>query len=164
MSLRQTVAVTLQASCPEPRKEPKFAHATDLHNLMARAARRPLTASLRAPRFHAARLALIVFTLFAFALQTFVVQTHIHGSTSAGAVIGKSAVQERQPSKLPPGGDPANCPICQELLHAGAYVTPAAATWQPVAIATFIEVVVFEARSIRQIHSHGWNSRAPPRI
>jgi hypothetical protein len=131
---------------------------------MASAARFPLTASLRAPRFQAARLALIFFTLFAFALQTFVVQTHIHGGTSAGAVIGKVAVQDRQPGKLPPGDDPANCSICQELLHAGAYVAPTAATWQPVVIATVIEVVVLEARSTRQIHAHGWNSRAPPRL
>jgi hypothetical protein len=110
-----------------------------------------------------ARLALIFFTLFAFALQTFVVQTHIHGGASAGAVIGKAAVQDRQPNKLPPGNDPANCSICQELLHAGAYVTPTATTWQPAVIATFIEAVVLESRSIRQIPAHRWNSRAPPR-
>jgi hypothetical protein len=127
---------------------------------MASATRFPLATSVRAPRWHATRLALIFFTLFAFMLQTFVVQTHVHGS--ATAVVGKSAIQDRQPGKLPPANDPASCPICQELLHAGAYVTPTAATWQPVATAAFIEAVVLEIRSVEQIRAHGWNSRAPP--
>jgi hypothetical protein len=128
---------------------------------MASTARPALTASLRAPRLHAARLALIFFTLFAFALQTFVVQTHIHAGASIGAIVGKSAGQ--QPNKFPQGNDPANCSICQEMLHAGAYVAPTTAIWQPVVIATFIDVVVLEIRTITQTHSHGWKSRAPPR-
>ncbi len=131
--------------------------------LMARTARLPLTASRLGARFHVARLALIFVTLFAFTLQTFVVQTHIHGSASASAVIGKSAAHDRQPDKLPLGNDPANCSICQELLHAGAYVAPTAAAWQPVITATFVDAVVLEIRTLARTHSHGWKSRAPPR-
>ncbi len=109
------------------------------------------------------RVSLIFFTLFAFALQNFVVQTHIHVGAAVGAVIGQNTAQDRQPDKLPLGNDPANCSICQELLHAGAYVVPTATAWQPVVIATFIDVIVLEIRTLTQTHSHGWNSRAPPR-
>ena len=73
------------------------------------------------------------------------------------------AVEKGQsPDKLPPANDPANCPICQELLHAGAFVAPTAVTFQVATIATVIDFVFAQIFATTQTYAHGWKSRAPP--
>ncbi len=116
-----------------------------------------------APRRDASRLALIAFTLLALVFQTFVVQTHIH-VTAARASFGieKSAGQGQKPDKFPPADDPANCPICQELLHAGAFVTPTPTALLVSTAVTVVHMVVAEIATTEIVTSHGWKSRAPP--
>src|SRR5580704_13144026 len=79
--------------------------------------------------------------LVAFALQSYVTQTHIHfaghvvtggftfpddeSKVQTGKVLG-TAPDQGNHDKYPPGDDPANCPICQEIMYAGHYVAPAA--------------------------------------
>lgn len=118
----------------------------------------------RAPRGGAKRLAVTLLALFAFVLQTFVVQTHIHGSAKIGAApfAERIAGQGQQPDKFPPADDPANCQICQELLHAGSFVTPMAAALLVSSVVTDIAVVVVEIEAITQTYAHGWTSRGPP--
>jgi len=107
------------------------------------------------------RLAML-FALLAFAVQGFAVQTHIHGEPlSAAAHITHISVPT-QPAPQDPY-DPTNCPLCQEMLHAGVYIAPAmvdfAVLLSAVAFAPAFELLP-HAASQRQ---HGWQSRAPPR-
>ena len=111
------------------------------------------------------RLAITFAVLLAFVLQTLVLQTHIHGtarvdSAAASHVLEKGVGQ--QPDKFPPADDPANCPICQEMLHAGAFVAPAAATLQLATIVSVIDFVFVEIFAATKPQTHGWKSRAPP--
>ena len=120
-----------------------------------------------APRSRSARLAITLFALLAFTLQTYVTQTHIHGiarvsTVTATLAFDKNAVQKQQPDKFPPANDPANCPICQEILHTGYYVTPSVAVLPLPAVAVSIAPTVIDIMTIVAAHSHSWKSRAPP--
>jgi len=110
------------------------------------------------------RLAITFFALFAFAVQSYVTQVHIHGAphVAAGYALDKDVGQK--PDKFPPSDDPANCPICQEILHAGHYVTPSAAILPLPVAAPFTIARIVEVVTIAAIYSHGWKSRAPPLV
>ena len=100
-----------------------------------------------------ARLAVTLFALLAFTLQSFAMQVHMHG-TSIAASQKLDGTQKQN--------DTAHCPICQEILHFGHYVTPTAGTWSPV-----LMVISFVAPYTKRIGgsslpTRGWNSRAPP--
>jgi len=101
-----------------------------------------------------------VLVLIAFCLQSFLVQTHVHplGAASGPATISISAPHD---GKAPLDAD--HCLLCQEYVHAGAYVTPAAAAVLPPSIAVSV-VALSEAPFLlaRQI-SRNWMGRAPPR-
>jgi len=103
----------------------------------------------------------MLFMLVAFAVQGFAVQTHIHGvPTSADRIIAHVSMPP-QPVPQDPY-DPANCALCQEMLHAGIYVAPVVADF----------VVILNAVAFAPAHAllphaaterqHGWKSRAPP--
>jgi hypothetical protein len=113
------------------------------------------------PRTGAFRFAIALLTLFAFTAQTVVTQTHIH----AGAVTGAARAtipHAPLPDKAPSGDDQANCPICQGLLHAGAYVTPSTVAVLTLSVTTFVNIVALEVIALEQANSHAWKSRAPP--
>lgn len=118
---------------------------------------------------------LILFvTLIAFAFQSYVVQTHVHvlANSNSGIAVSKNFVadskahaastQTPDQGRYPPGDDPAHCPICQEFLLAGQYVTPAPVT------ALLLTVVVAPVAVVSEIAvpfipvSHNWYGRAPP--
>jgi hypothetical protein len=116
--------------------------------------------------------------LVAFALQSYVTQTHIHfaghvvtgGFTFPGegskAQTGKAlgAAQDQDDhDKYPPGDDPANCPICQKILYAGHYVAPTAVPilLPSLAVSTIEIVTAVLPRVVAP--SHNWQSRGPPR-
>lgn len=106
-----------------------------------------------------------LFALFAFSLQSYVTQVHIHGAAgtvASASASGKSAARKQEPDKFPPADDPANCPICQEILHAGHYIAPSADAWTPLEVAPSTATVVTAAAAIVRLPSHGWKSRAPP--
>jgi hypothetical protein len=127
-----------------------------------------LTQSRPAIRTHAiarrakvgrARLAITLFALLAFALQGYVTQTHIHLTHAMSVTLGVPAEHEKYPSK----DDPSNCPLCQEILHAGAFVTPsAAALLLPTFTVSTIALVIDTPIAITVL-SHSWQGRAPPR-
>jgi hypothetical protein len=107
----------------------------------------------------ALRLLVTFFALFAFSLQTYIGQTHIHLAPDSLAAIG---AHKQAPDKFPANGDPANCPICQEVLHDGQFVTPAAAMLLPPSLAASIVEIAAPLRRLVQAASHAWRSRAPP--
>jgi len=121
-------------------------------------------------RFAATRL-LVLVTLLAFAVQTYLTQTHIHLANEGQIprvhgqlVLGKASIGAplEHKDRYPPNEDPANCPLCQELIHAGQFVTPAASfLLLPTLSLSTIERTVQYAPLIHAI-THIWRGRAPP--
>jgi hypothetical protein len=102
--------------------------------------------------------------LLAFTLQTFIAQTHIHGALQATAVAtsGKVVASASPRHKSPIENDTTACPLCQAVLHAGAFFASAAPllllpiVWAEGAIPFLI------ATTARCACAHSWQSRAPP--
>ncbi len=118
------------------------------------------------PRETALRLAISLFVMLAFGVQGYIAQTHIHLAPDTFAPFSKLAShagKEQQPDKFPANGDPANCPICQEILHSGQFVTPTAAALLLPAVAVSIIRIAADIPAAAQRPSHAWRSRAPPK-
>jgi hypothetical protein len=108
-----------------------------------------------------------LFALLTFAFQAYLVQTHIHvlPAPVVQAVHHVAVTHAGKPGTPTPSDpyDPAKCPLCQEMLHAGAAITPAAPplllllNW----VATAESVSLVPAMAIAP--ETGWQSRAPPR-
>ena len=129
-------------------------------------------------RFRAPYLVVAFFGLLAVALQSFVVQTHIHipqavahaqalkfVTFAAGSVAGSehTAVGTKAPAdKYPLNRDPANCPLCKELTHSGVYVSSASVVATLPFPATVKFIVFREIAPSRFAASHTWRGRAPP--
>ena len=102
--------------------------------------------------------------LFVFVLYGLVVQTHVHpaGQQLSGQVAA-NATGQTIPAPLNPSQDRGNCRLCQEMAHAGAYITPV--------IILAPTTLVFAAAAFRpdpvarpwSAPAFGWQSRAPPR-
>ncbi len=134
-------------------------------------------AGIRPARKSSVRLTLTWLIVVAFTWQSFLAQTHIHISYSLGtapildlARVNASVSDNpstNEPSgvprdKYPVNGDPANCPICQEIMHTGQLVVPAAALLVlPSAVAFGFPVFIETATHFRA-PSHIWQGRAPP--
>src|ERR1700749_1932567 len=117
------------------------------------------------PRETALRTIITLLVMLAFGLQSYIAQTHIHTAPDTFAPYSKLAQQsgkDKQPDKFPANGDPANCPICQEIAHTGQFVAPTAAVLMlptaSVSIITLVADVVVPDRA-----PHACQSRAPPR-
>ncbi len=131
----------------------------------------------RAPSL--ARVVMGLLALFAVALQSFVVQTHIHmrqgsgviqtmsivtvaktiGAFSSPAVTSKAATPR---DRYPINEDPSNCPLCQEFAHSGLFVQSAAALAVFPASVSVHFIILSEALPSFFAVSHNWHSRAPP--
>ena len=99
--------------------------------------------------------------VFAFALQAYFVQTHLHPQQFAPAKI--SALMSDDGQQLPADPlDPATCKLCREIVFSGAAITPVAPAlllmldW----IATAIPVSQLPAAALAP--ETGWQSRGPP--
>jgi hypothetical protein len=129
----------------------------------------------RLSRLAEPRTAVLVFTLFAFFLQSLVTQTHIHGArfSDSGGVSGwlnklssggeqgtATGSKKSQPDK----DDSAGCPFCQATLHSGAFVTPAAIVLSaPVQTVSVVPLQMAALVVVAGI-SHFWHGRAPPQL
>lgn len=99
-----------------------------------------------------------MLVLVAFSIQSFLVQTHVHnlpqyfdGSISVASLDVKAPL------------DADKCFLCQEYLHSGAYLTPAAvAALPPTAAASLLPLLLAPLHAARML-SHNWKGRAPPR-
>jgi hypothetical protein len=120
------------------------------------------------------RLFLTLFCLLAFSFQSYIAQTHIHipGTTDPGisaltsslAKISPDAKKQSDRNRLPANSDTSNCPLCQTVLHAGFFLTPALLVLllpdtqagngpAPVAVSHHDGAP-----------SHAWQSRGPPQL
>jgi hypothetical protein len=114
----------------------------------------------------------------AFLFQSYVTQTHIHPLTRPAATANALAsfhsdtsvkadkVAHRTPSRdrLPADDDPAKCPLCQAVGHAGQFVWPHAAVFILPQLAAAIVPVSTAILRIPEPQSHDWQGRAPPRL
>jgi hypothetical protein len=119
---------------------------------------RPIRAIPSSPS--AFRRLVMLFALLAFALQAYLVQTHMHGQS--GVLSLKPHVSAPvQPAPFDPLA-PANCALCQEILHAGTAIAPDNSelalllTW--IAMAPAVALLPAEPIAL----TTGWHSRAPP--
>lgn len=117
-------------------------------------------------RAGAGRLVLTWMVLLAFALQSYITQTHVHHApTAAGrapmvALVGATSAL----SPAPADHEAIACPFCQAIAAAGGFFTPA-----PVAI--FLLVGQAESVALPTVDvglagaaaGFSWRSRAPPR-
>jgi hypothetical protein len=151
-----------------------FGFANELLWCVVRAVRRVNTrVRVRKQRCVAAARLVVLVTLLAFAVQTYLTQTHIHlaseGQPSrvhsqlvlAGGKVSIGTPVERK-DRYPANEDPANCPLCQELIHAGQFVTPAASAL--ILPSLSLSVIDLAVQSVPLVHAvtHIWHGRAPP--
>jgi hypothetical protein len=102
-----------------------------------------------------------LFALLVFAIQGYLVQTHIHKVWAAPLQVSDVSAPTA-PVPVDPL-DPGTCALCQELVHAGVTLAPALVTlplqldW----IVYLIPTVLPQPASVERQRS--WQSRAPPR-
>jgi hypothetical protein len=122
---------------------------------------------------------MMMIGLLALAVQSFVVQTHIHIPQGAGraqtvslvtlaatAVSDASGIKADAPfvprDKYPITEDPSNCPLCQEVAHFGQFLH-SAAVLLTLPFAVTVNFIIFdEALPSFFAVSHIWQGRAPP--
>jgi len=114
------------------------------------------------------RVLLYTFVAF-FALQSVIMQSHLHGVANGSAVAekfvsGSKIANSETPrdNKYPANDDPANCPICQAIALAGHFVAPSAVSpilpHEEIAAAAPPPALFL----IRNPVSHTWRGRGPP--
>ena len=129
----------------------------------------------------APRIMVMLFALVALAVQSFVIQTHIHipqGGGRAQSVslitLAAAALSEKAHAagdtctsfapldKYPINEDPSNCPLCQEISHSGQFIHNAAVL-AALSFAVTVNFVIFdEGLPSFLAVSHIWHGRAPP--
>jgi hypothetical protein len=134
----------------------------------------PMSARLRRERSSASRIIVTFVAFFAFVLQSYVTQTHIHieGESAFGFATAKTVTpdtasksvssQNREHGRHVPSDDPAHCPFCQEILYAGHFVAPAPVAEIQLAFIAAPTVIAHEISVITSPVSHSWRGRGPP--
>jgi len=136
----------------------------------------PMSARLRRERGFAFRIVVTFVALFAFTLQSYITQTHIHieGESAFGFVTAKNvapdttskaaSAQNRGNDRHLPSDDPAHCPFCQEILYAGHFVAPAPVAAIQLALTAAPAAIVREISVAQSPVSHSWRGRGPPLV
>ena len=117
------------------------------------------TARVRGSGFRA--IAWIV--LLAFTLQSFIMQTHIHGAYGDRIALAATVTNVPAHKKAPAENGTADCPFCQAIVHAAAFYAPSAPGLVLPISAAKTAVPFFVVETIGRFSSHLWHSRAPPR-
>ena len=121
-------------------------------------------ARYRATTLSGWRLVVLYAAMLAFALQSYVFQTHIHTHFPPATASADAHGTSGHHDKYPANDDPANCPLCQEILHSGQFITPAVQFLLPPALAVSTIAVVDQALPHIFALSHSWRGRAPPHV
>lgn len=123
-----------------------------------------------------ARPAFTFFFLLTFLLQSYATQTHIHllpvvPGSSVSAVIGDtterakvSGSQQRENEKAPLKDSSDTCPLCQQILIAGAFVSPAFLALPVPTVSAVASPIAASLSAISRTASHSWHGRAPPSV
>ncbi|HSC19649.1 MAG TPA: hypothetical protein VLC74_12120 [Rhizomicrobium sp.] len=117
------------------------------------------------------RLVVATLSLIAFAVQSYITQTHIHLAPAATKTViayglnakTVAAAQRGTPDKHPANDEPVKCPLCQAVGYAGHFVTPSAtaAMLLPTAAVSILPLLL-TAISPHETPSHIWQGRGPP--
>ncbi|HSS12965.1 MAG TPA: hypothetical protein VLL04_03670 [Rhizomicrobium sp.] len=99
--------------------------------------------------------------LLAFFLQSLVVQVHIHPQA-----VPQQAKSVSHPGPVPlKNQDPIDqCRLCQELAHAGSFVTPSAILVSAGPAFFTAALAVSPLAVVSLTRAFAWQSRAPPRL
>src|SRR5580698_991754 len=78
-------------------------------------------------RLNPARRIVVFIAVLAFALQSYIAQTHIHDAwqtaeQAASNIVRLATQQSPAPDKSPFDHNRADCPFCQAVIHIGAIV------------------------------------------
>jgi hypothetical protein len=95
-------------------------------------------------------------------LQSYATQTHIHKAAALAAHAALNLPAPPTHDKYPPGDDPVNCPICQQMAHAGQFIAPA---WLlPLLVMTAVVTIHIVTSIVPHYDavSHSWRGRGPP--
>ncbi len=107
----------------------------------------------------------LVVALFALVCQTVLVRAHVHPHAAVASVYEDVTAADPHSAVRrghPPQDQPSNCPICEELAHADAYITPQLATITPPPQAEIWVGATPHRGPSWSSRSHAWRSRAPP--
>jgi hypothetical protein len=111
------------------------------------------------------RQAVTFLLVLAFAFQSYLTQTHIHvaPAPSAQTCAVKCIVHAPAKHSSPADKSTADCPLCQAIVHAGAFFAPAAVIFFVPRL--WVEGTLAAAKSLaaREQFSRNGLSRAPPR-
>jgi hypothetical protein len=120
---------------------------------------------LEIQRASTARRFVVFIAAFAFVLQSYIAQTHIHdGSPAFGGAIKIATGQSPAPGNAPIDRSRTECPFCQAVIHVGVFVTSAPPLLAlPFAMVETVALVV-APRPVSGATAHDWRSRAPPRL
>jgi hypothetical protein len=107
--------------------------------------------------------AILIAALLAFCWQSFVAQTHVHFASNVDATAtARPGIAVGASIKSPSSDQPADCPICDEIAHAGHLYLPASPAFHvPERGGAWIVRAAASILAPAQ-SSHAWNSRAPP--
>jgi hypothetical protein len=102
--------------------------------------------------------------VLAFTLQSFIIQTHIHGTsqTFGAAAIVKILTDAPGHGQLPVDNSPVDCPFCQAIDHVGAFFAPAMPLLLLPAAQAERMAHAIAARVMAGHTALNWRSRAPP--
>jgi len=115
-------------------------------------------AQTKSPAWRVLLAALMVLALVA---QSYTLQSHIHRELGAAAVTLNTDGSAGH-GKLPANDDPARCPTCQQILHAGQFVAPAwLLPFLVIASVSTIEITTAALPHYDTV-SHSWRGRGPP--
>jgi hypothetical protein len=105
---------------------------------------------------------LATLAVLAFFLQSLAVQTHIHPARPALPGTVTAASGSSLPGPLNSPDLDQGCRLCQEIAHAGAYITPAVAL--PVLMLALASGPLFRGVTSQPRAAPGfaWQSRGPP--
>ena len=100
--------------------------------------------------------------LLAFFLQSLAIQIHVHPNF-APAAVKATALGETGPAPLKTQDLPDQCRLCQELVHAGSFFTPAVVSLTASLSFTAAIFAALRAPPHSSATAFAWQSRAPPR-
>ena len=119
-------------------------------------------------RLALARWSMLLLAVLAIAIQSLVIQPHIHGpitpetGLATAALDGGLLIADESGKNTPLEPDQNNCPMCQSAHQNGHYLKPVAASF---ALPHFVNYRIVErdqSPAIVAVASHDWQGRAPP--
>jgi hypothetical protein len=105
---------------------------------------------------------LVAVLLLTLVVQGYATQTHLHKQNGSTVSAGLKAGETPRHDNFPVNDDPANCPVCQQILHAGQFVAPA---WLlPFLILAAVSTIEITTAVLPHYDtvSHSWRGRGPP--